>query len=132
MALQDSTLQKWSDSKLAELCGVSHPFVGQIRGERVTVSGSPLENTRVSSDGASRPATQVDADMQRKKIVAAIVANEGASNRAIAELVGCDHKTVGSVRNRLRMPKSFFRQYHEGLSRSRLFWPNLIAQANCG
>lgn len=103
MALGDATLQKWSDRKIAELCGVSHIFVGSIRGELETASSSPpVEPQRnTSSDGATRPATKADAEMQRQKIVAAIIANEGDSDRKIAELVGCDHKTVGKVRREM-------------------------------
>lgn len=103
MALSDSTLSKWSDRKIAELCGVSDPFVGQIRGELQTVSSSPPQEAAksTSADGANRPATKADAEMQRQKIVAAIVANEGESDRKIAELVGCDHKTVGKVRREM-------------------------------
>lgn len=103
MALSDSTLQKWSDRKIAELCGVSHIFVASIRGELETVSSSPQEQPvkSKSADGASRPATKTDAEMQRKKIVAAIVASEDESDRKIAELVGCDHKTVGKVRREM-------------------------------
>jgi hypothetical protein len=101
IALKDSVLQKWSDRKLAELCGVSNRFVTDMRGELCTVHSSPAKNepsVKVGADGKSRPASKPDADMQRKKIVAAVVANEEASDRKIAEMVGCDHKTVGKVR----------------------------------
>jgi ParB-like chromosome segregation protein Spo0J len=103
MALADATLQKWSDRKIAELCGVSDPFVGQIRGEVQTVSTSPVVDAtkKTGTDGVSQPATKADAEMQRQKIVAAIIANEGDSDRKIAELVGCDHKTVGKVRREM-------------------------------
>ena len=103
MALGDATLQKWSDRKIAELCGVSDPFVGQIRGEVQTVSTSPVVEAtkKTGADGVSQPSTKADAEMQRQKIVAAIVANEGDSDRKIAELVGCDHKTVGKVRREM-------------------------------
>lgn len=103
MALTDSTLQKWSDRKIAELCGVSHEFVGSIRGEVSTVDTSPPSepSKNTGADGVAQPATKADAEMQRQKIVAAIAANEGDSDRKIAELVGCDHKTVGKVRREM-------------------------------
>jgi ParB-like chromosome segregation protein Spo0J len=101
MALRNETLAKWSDRELADECGVSHPFVAQVRGEVETVTTSPPEESRVGSNGVAQPATKEDAAMQRQKIVAAIAANEDYSNRAIADLVGCDHKTVGKVRREM-------------------------------
>jgi hypothetical protein len=38
------------------------------------------------------------ADRKRRKVLRAIEANPGASNRAIAEIAGVDHKTVGKYR----------------------------------
>lgn len=38
------------------------------------------------------------ADRRRRKILRAIEANPGASDRSIATLVGCDHKTVAAAR----------------------------------
>lgn len=100
IALKDSALQKWSDRKLAELCGVSHDFVSRMRGELSSNDSSPLAQPaqKTGADGKERPASKADADMQRKKIVAAVVANGDASDRKIADMVGCDHKTVGKVR----------------------------------
>lgn len=101
MALADATLQKWSDNKIADLCGVSNHFVASIRGEAGTDPTSPEVETRTGANGVAQPASKADAEMQRKKIVAAIVANEGESDRKIAEMVGCDHKTVGKVRREM-------------------------------
>jgi hypothetical protein len=39
------------------------------------------------------------ADRKRRKILRAIEANPGASDRKIAEIVGCDHKTVAKYRS---------------------------------
>ena len=58
---------KLSDSKLAELCAVSQPFVGDVRREHITVIGS---NTRVGRDGKERkmptPKPQPELDPQPK------------------------------------------------------------------
>lgn len=107
IALADSGLAKWSDSKLAQLCGVSHPFVGQVRAELVTVTGSAQQKdcirngVHIGSDGKSRPANKASQITQREKIVAAVVACEGSSDREIAKMIGCDGKTVASVRREL-------------------------------
>lgn len=39
------------------------------------------------------------ADRKRKQVLRAIEANPDASNRKVAELAGCDHKTVAAYRN---------------------------------
>lgn len=86
MALADKTLGKLSDRKMAELCGVSHDFVSRLRGE-------------MSSDDTSPPSEPEQSGLsQRDKIAAAIYAEPGMSDRQIAKIVGCDHKTVGAVR----------------------------------
>ena len=97
IAVQDNTLQQWSDHKLAKLCGVSHPFVGQVRGEPETVTSSPQDD-RVGSDGKNYPSNASKARQQREAIQSAIEANPNASDRETADKVGCDHKTVGKVR----------------------------------
>lgn len=111
IALADATLSKWSDRKLAELCGVSDMFVGKQRGELQTVCSSPPENrngpdkivngVRIGADGKQRPSDKASQITQRQKIVAAVMATDGASNREIAKMVGCDHKTVASVRREI-------------------------------
>lgn len=123
IALADAGLAKWSDSKLAQLCGVSHPFVGQVRGELVTVTDSPPEKrtgpdaivngVRIGSDGKQYPGTKASQFSQREKIIAAVVAEEDKSDREIAKLIGCDHKTVGSVRRELAAESAPAEDDHE-------------------
>ena len=97
IAVQDETLRKWSDRKLAELCGISDFLVSQIRGELPDSCSSPQED-RVGADGKNRPANAAKARKQRDAIRSAIQKNPASSDREIAEQVGCDHKTVGKVR----------------------------------
>jgi hypothetical protein len=101
VAIQDETLQKWSDNKLAELCGVSQPFVGQIRAELITVISSARESS-IGADGKNRPANAEKAKEQREAIKVAIEKSPDASDREIAEQIGCDGKTVGKVRTHVQ------------------------------
>jgi len=96
MALADDLLSSMSDRELSTLCGVSHPLVGQIRGELETVTTSPV--TRTGADGKSYPASKASQVSQREKIAAAVTADDSVSDRQIAEQMGCDHKTVAGVR----------------------------------
>lgn len=107
MAIEDIVLGKMSDRKLAELCGVSDKFVGVIRGEVRTVRTSPPEkkqkpSVNVGSDGKAYPATKEDAMSQRERVSTAIFTEPEASDREIAQIVGCDHKTVASVRREIK------------------------------
>lgn len=104
VALSDDLLKTMSDRQLAELCGVSQPFVGQVRGELITVISSPTAK-RSGADGKARPANKACMDNQREKIAAALTGNEGESDSRIAKQVGCDRKTVASVRAEIENPK---------------------------
>lgn len=64
MALQDATLQKLSDRKLAELCGVHRDLIGRVRAEVSESDTSAPEACRVGADGVLQPATKEDAAMQ--------------------------------------------------------------------
>jgi hypothetical protein len=56
-------------------------------------------------DAAAQLTTpQTPAAKRRRRILRAIEANPGASDRRIAEIAGCDHKTVSAHRNRGEMP----------------------------
>jgi len=104
IALNDSTLGKWSDRKLAELCGVSDSFISSMRAEvRTDCTSAPenTEETRTGSDGKTYPASKAAAEAQRQQIVDALNANSKKSNREIAKAVGCDDKTVAKVRKEL-------------------------------
>lgn len=58
MALNDGELVQWSDNRIAEHIGVTHPFVSGIRKELVTVTSSPAAKTadkpKVGKDGKKR------------------------------------------------------------------------------
>lgn len=43
--LEDQEWAKWSDNQVAKSCGVSHPFVGQVRRSLETVSSEPRSYT---------------------------------------------------------------------------------------
>jgi len=45
---------KMSDRQIAEVCAVSDPFVGDVRGQLQTVSSSPAPETRIGADGKER------------------------------------------------------------------------------
>lgn len=45
----------WGDSKIADVCGVSHPFVMKLRPQVVTVTTS-TQTTRIGKDGKQYPA----------------------------------------------------------------------------
>ena len=49
-------------------------------------------------------APSTTADRRRRKILAAIEASPGASNRAIAQIAGVDHKTVAAYRGEFPAP----------------------------
>jgi hypothetical protein len=52
------------------------------------------------ADAASQLTTPLTTAQRRKRIIArAIEANPGASDRAIAQIAGCDHKTVAAYRH---------------------------------
>lgn len=56
-----SEFPSWSDLKIAETCGVSHPFVRSIRPQVVTVTTSPNQSggeKRVGRDGKQYPASK--------------------------------------------------------------------------
>lgn len=53
--LHDAEWAQWSDRRIAEVCGVSDPFVGKLRAELQTVSSSsPATDTRKGADGKVR------------------------------------------------------------------------------
>jgi hypothetical protein len=105
IAVQDETLRKWSDRKLAELCGISDFLVSQIRAELPDSCSSAREST-VGADGKNRPANREKSEQQRVAIRAAIDKSPIASDREIAEKIGCDGKTVGKVRRDIQQLKT--------------------------
>jgi uncharacterized ParB-like nuclease family protein len=51
---------EWSDSRIAEICGVSHPTVGKIRPTVVKIT---TITERVGKDGVKQPATKPKAEV---------------------------------------------------------------------
>ena len=100
VALQDETLQRCSDRQLAKFCGVSPPFVSDIRGSMITVISSEVE-TRIGRDGKHRPANSTAARENRARASKLIRKNPAASNATVAAEAGCSDKTVAAVRREI-------------------------------
>ncbi len=95
-AFGDELLSAMSDRQLAELCGVSQPFVSRIRSELITVITSEV----IGADGKAYPTAAV-AKANRAEIAKVVASNPDDSNVKIAEAVGVSDKTVASVRQEL-------------------------------
>ena len=57
LLLADDTWRGWSDRKIAEACGVTHPFVASLRPQLETVTSSPAKEpatTRIGRDNRKR------------------------------------------------------------------------------
>lgn len=52
--LHDPEWRKWSDRRVADACGVSDPFVGDMRKQLRTVSSSEADTKRTGKDGKAR------------------------------------------------------------------------------
>jgi hypothetical protein len=89
-------LPGWSDSRIAETCGVSARTVGRCRKE-VEPPPSKLER-RVGRDGKRRPANP---EAVRGRVVELLHARPGLSLRQAAAEVGTSKETIRSVRNQL-------------------------------
>jgi transposase-like protein len=85
---------RWSDRRIAHLCGVSPKLVARLRpGHLCDPDG--VGDKRVGRDGRARP---VRPGVMRLRIVEAIEREPGASLRAIAAQLGVSPETVRSVR----------------------------------
>jgi ParB-like chromosome segregation protein Spo0J len=87
---------EWSDRRIAKVSGLSPKTVGRLR-DRATEDSAQLR-VRVGRDGRIRA---VDASDVRRRVVEALRADPGASNRAIARLTRASQATVRDVRERL-------------------------------
>jgi ParB-like chromosome segregation protein Spo0J len=85
---------RWSDRRIAELCGISSKTVGRLR-------TAPNDGSRVGRDGRTRP---VDGASLRSRITEELAARPDASLRAIASAVGASPETVRSVRSSMAGP----------------------------
>lgn len=85
----------WSDRRIAELAGVSHRTVGDVR--RRSTGEIVQLNARVGADGRVRPR---DAEAGRARVAALMDQRPHASLREIARSVGVSPATVLDVRRR--------------------------------
>lgn len=86
MLLRDEQWSKWSDRQIADQCGVSGPFVGDVRramtpAQVQTVSTCDEPKTRTGRDGKQYPASQ-----PRPKL--AIISDEKPKKKDAFELAG--------------------------------------------
>jgi ParB-like chromosome segregation protein Spo0J len=86
----------WSDSRIADICGVSSRTVGRCRKE-TEPSPSNLDR-RVGRDGKRRP---TNPEAVRGRVVQLLDARPGLSLRQAAAEVGASKETIRSVRKRL-------------------------------
>lgn len=87
----------WSDSKVAEICGVSSKTVGRLRSQVVGGSNLPTE-WRVGRDGKRHPARSGAA---RDRVLKLLADQPSLTVRDVAETTGVSEQTVRSVRKRL-------------------------------
>lgn len=121
MALADDRIGKLSSAQIAEQCCVSAGLVQKIRREQRLAEQESIAETdqpagpqkapdggeepvvpeRVhTQDGRTVPASKEARISQQQKIAALLDEHPDWSDRQVAGEVGCDHKTVGSVRRR--------------------------------
>jgi hypothetical protein len=90
---------RWSDRRLATLCGLAPSTVSRIRMELAAQNkGAARPATRVGADGRVRPSSPGDA---RRRVVTALEKNPRGSLRAIASMAEVSHETVRVVRRSL-------------------------------
>lgn len=66
--LEDAEWGKWSDNQIAKACGVSHPFVGQIRRSLETITSEPRTYTTKHGTEAVMNTTNIG---KKKKVTPA-------------------------------------------------------------
>jgi hypothetical protein len=86
----------WSDSRIAEICGVSGQTVSRCRKEAELSLSNP--ERRVGRDGKGRP---TNPDAVRGRVVELLQARPGLSLRQVAAEVGASKETIRSVRKQL-------------------------------
>jgi predicted transcriptional regulator len=86
----------WSDSRIAEICGVSCKTVSRYRKEAEPSLSNP--ERRIGRDGKGRPANP---DAVRGRVVDLLQARPGLSLRQVAAEVGASKETIRSVRKLL-------------------------------
>ncbi len=90
---------RWSDRRIAALCGLAPSTVSRVRSEAAAENlGAMQPPTRVGADGIVRPSSPGEA---RKRVVTALKKNPTASLRAIATIADVSHETVRAVRRSL-------------------------------
>lgn len=86
----------WSDSRIAEVCGLNNKTVADMR-PRPTKENAKLDS-RVGKDQKSRP---TDPGSRREVAAKLIIAKPDASLREVAEATGLSPTTVADVRKRV-------------------------------
>ena len=87
----------WSDSRIAEICGLSPKTVGRLRPGQSESATRDLER-RVGRDGKRRPACP---GAVRERVANLLLTRSGLSLRQVAAEVGASKETVRSVRKQL-------------------------------
>lgn len=100
-AVQFIGMTDWSDSRIADACGLSDKTVGSLRPRTPRpTSESPKLDTRNGKDGKARPATNGDAAARRQAAAEKLAEKPEASDREVARGTGLSPSTVGDVRAR--------------------------------
>ena len=87
----------WSDSRIAEVCGLSPKTVGRLRPGDSNLASRYLER-RVGRDGKRRP---VSPEAVRERVANLLLTQSRLSLRQVAAEVGASKETVRSVRKQL-------------------------------
>jgi ParB-like chromosome segregation protein Spo0J len=91
----------WSNRRIAEACGLSHPTVAKLRPVERSGGNDSHLNARSGGDGKSYPATKADADANRDKARDIARNDPGIPTRKLAALAGCSDGTAHSVKTEI-------------------------------
>lgn len=87
--LSDPVWAAWTDSRIADVCGVSHPFVATLRREHQKVpnsaAASVMNHTRCGADGKAYPASRKRQIVEAPIIATPLVTEGGAEREATQE-----------------------------------------------
>lgn len=104
--LNDPQWASWTDSRIADVCGVSHPFVATLRREHQKIPNSAaarvMNRVRCGVDGKAYPATRKrpladNRAIQRPMKTDESVQREGTQEKALAAIkeLGCLLRLLG-------------------------------------
>ncbi len=91
--------EEWSDRRVAELCGIHHGTVADLRPIACPSGENRQVDKRRGRDGRERP---VDRRATRDRVLQALESEPRASLRRIAGISGASPETVRALRNDLR------------------------------